>query len=101
MSNALKNDWVEIEILLLEPSQRADTLPEETSSVPLKSYVQGFLIDEQATIGDKVQVTTQSGRKIQGKLIEASPKFEHDFGQPIPELLTIGSELREIMEEEE
>lgn len=101
MANALKNDWVEIEILLLDSSQRANTLPKETTTVPLKSYVQGFLVDEKGIVGDQVKVRTQSGREIQGKLIEVSPKFEHDFGQPIPELLTIGSELRKIMEKGE
>ncbi|MGM8365252.1 2-amino-4-oxopentanoate thiolase subunit OrtA [Virgibacillus sp. W0181] len=97
MTKASKNDWVEVEVLLLKPSERADTLPKETSNVPLLSYVQGYLINENGALGDQVQVRTQTNRKIQGKLINLSPKFEHDFGHPMPELLIIGSELRKFM----
>lgn len=96
----IKNDWVEIETILLEEKERLRNLPADTKNVPLKSYVQGFLEDKSAEIGDTVTLKTLANRKIRGTLIDPSPKFTHNFGQPIPELLSIGTELKDIMDGE-
>ncbi len=95
---ARKGDWVQIEARLLEPQDRSPNLPDDTKKVPLEMRVKGFLVDESAEIGQNVKIKTFSGRYVEGKLIAVNPKYEHDFGEPVPELLTIGMELRELLE---
>lgn len=95
---AKKGDWVQIEKLLLKPEERTVPLPEDTKKVPLKMRVKGFLQNEEANIGDEVEILTLIGRRVTGTLVAINPKYEHDFGEPVPELLTIGIELRKILE---
>lgn len=94
---AKRGDFVQIQVRILEPEERAPNLPEDTRRVPLEMRVKGFLLDETATIGKTVSIRTLSGREVKGKLIAINPKYEHDFGEPVPELLTIGEELRSIL----
>ncbi|WP_448376226.1 2-amino-4-oxopentanoate thiolase subunit OrtA [Fervidobacterium sp.] len=95
---AKKGDWVQIQITILKPQERAPQVPEDTKKVPLEMRVKGFLQDESAEIGAMVTIKTTTGRLINGKLVAINPKYEHDFGEPVPELITIGMELREILE---
>ena len=60
--------------------------------------VKGF-ISHDANIGDQVTITTYAGRELTGKLIAVNPAYGHDFGRPVPELLTIGRELRTLLED--
>ncbi|MFN3329232.1 MAG: 2-amino-4-oxopentanoate thiolase subunit OrtA [Fervidobacterium sp.] len=94
---AKKGDWVQIEKVILSPQERAPQVPEDTKSVPLSMRVKGFLLDESAKIGNNVRIKTLTGRVVEGKLVAINPKYEHDFGEPVPELLTIGMELRDIL----
>lgn len=96
---AKKGDWVQIELTILTPEQRAPQVPEDTKKVPLKARLKGFLVDEVASLGGIVTVRTPSGRLVTGTLVSVNPKYEHDFGEPVPELITIGLELRQILEE--
>src|SRR5699024_8361555 len=98
MIKVMKNEWVEIESILMKVSERSELLPSDTAGVPLKSYSQGFLINDEASIGDNVSIKTLSNREISGKLIDLSPEFVHDFGKPVSELLNVGLELRQIMD---
>lgn len=98
---AKKGDWVQIELTILTPEQRAPQVPEDTKKVPLKARLKGFLVDEVASPGAVVTVKTPSGRLVTGTLVAVNPKYEHDFGEPVPELITIGLELRQILEESE
>ena len=41
-----REKWVEIEDMVLEPSQRTGNLPEETRKVPLMMRAKGFLTEE-------------------------------------------------------
>ncbi|EKF49906.1 hypothetical protein H17ap60334_02705 [Thermosipho africanus H17ap60334] len=95
---AKKGDWVQIEKLLLKPEERTAPLPDDTKKVPLKMRVKGFLQNEEANIGDEIEILTLIGRRVTGTLVAINPKYEHDFGEPVPELLTIGIELRKILE---
>ncbi len=95
---AKKGDWVQIEVRLLEIEDRSPNLPEDTKKVPLEMRVKGFLEDKNAEIGQNVKIRTFSGRLVEGNLIAVNPKYEHNFGEPVPELLTIGMELRELLE---
>ncbi|HZK71663.1 MAG TPA: 2-amino-4-oxopentanoate thiolase subunit OrtA [Clostridia bacterium] len=94
---AKKGDWVRIEEIILTPDQRLESLPESTRKVSLKCWMNGFLEDESATVGDVVTIRSNIDRKISGKLFEIWPKYDHSFGRQQPTLINIGHELREIM----
>lgn len=98
--DAKRGDWVRIHNVVLEVGERAPNIPEETQNVPLELWNKGFLLNEEANIGDKVEVETYIGRKTEGTLIEVNPYYEHDFGKCVPELLYIGRQARELLEED-
>ena len=91
-----KGEWVRIHKILLQPSERAPQIPDETKQHPLEMWTKGYL-DADSDIGGEVSITTASGRKETGKLIEVNPCYEHDFGTFIPELLAIDKQVREIL----
>lgn len=95
---AKKGDWVRIYNVVLTPEQRAPQVPDDTKKVPLEMWDKGFLINEEANIGDEVEIETYIGRRIKGKLVEINPYYTHSFGQCVPELLYIGRQLRGILE---
>ena len=88
--------WVEIHAIVLPTSERAPQIPEDTKRVPLEARAKGFLVAD-AALGEPVEIVTVSGRRLCGTLIEANPSYAHGFGPPIPELLTIGSEVRALL----
>lgn len=92
MSNASRGNWVEIERVLLQPSERAPQVPDDTRATPYVLRVAGFLENPSAKLGDEVTVKTFAGRKLAGKLVRLNPHYEHSFGETVPELLTIGKE---------
>lgn len=94
---AKRGDFVQIQVRILEPKERAPNLPEDTSRAPFEMRVKGFLIDEEAKLGSNVKIRTFSGREVSGILVAINPIYEHNFGEPVPELLTIGEELRRIL----
>lgn len=98
--DAKKGDWVRIHNIVLEVGQRAPNIPEDTQNVPLEVWDKGFLLNDEANIGDVVQVETYIGRTVEGKLIEVNPYYEHDFGKAVPELLYIGRQVRSLIEED-
>ncbi|HKM01092.1 MAG TPA: 2-amino-4-oxopentanoate thiolase subunit OrtA [Sedimentibacter sp.] len=91
-----KGEWVLIHRVVLEPSERAPQVPDDTKKVPLELWVKGFL-QEDAKVGDEVTVLTRTKRLEKGTLLEANPYYKHDFGKFIPELLTISEQVREIV----
>ena len=93
-----KGTWVQIHRIVLREGQRAPQVPVETQQVPLEMWVKGFLA-EPATLGEKVEIVTPSGRRLRGILTDVNPGYTHSFGPPIPELLTIGREVRTILRE--
>lgn len=97
-NNAKKGDWVQIFQVVLEPSQRAPNLPEDTSKVPLTLLVKGFLMDD-ANLGDMVTITTVIGRTISGKLVAVDPSYNHSFGAPPKGFMNISSKLKEILKD--
>ena len=86
-------EWVEVERVLLEPADRSTNLPEETASKPLLTWVKGFALAD-ADMGTEVSVTTMTGRTVTGTLSAINPGYFHTFGQPIPELVHVGADLR-------
>jgi hypothetical protein len=91
-----KGTWVRIHKIILEPSERAPQVPEDTRKVPLEMWVKGFLLKD-AEMGDEVSIETVTGRTETGILVEVNPYYEHDFGKFIPELLAIDKQVREIV----
>lgn len=94
---AKQGDWVRIYNVVLEVGERASNIPEDTQNVPLEMWDKGFLIDDEAKIGDKVKVETYIGRQVEGTLVEINPFWDHDFGKAVPELLYIGRQARELL----
>jgi len=86
-------EWVEVERVLLEPADRSTNLPEDTASQPLMTWVKGFALAP-AEMGAEVSVTTMTGRTVTGTLSAINPGYFHTFGQPIPELVHVGADLR-------
>jgi hypothetical protein len=87
-------DWAEVSLVVLEPAERAPGLPPDTAATPLTARVRGFLEGE-AAVGGPAAVRTSAGRRVEGTLLRVSPAPGHSFGEPVPELLPIGAELRE------
>lgn len=96
--DAKKGDWVRIHTVILPAGQRAGSVPEDTSKCDLQLWNKGFLVNDEASIGDEVEVETYIGRKISGKLIEVNPYWKHNFGKCVPELLYIGRQARNLLE---
>jgi len=92
-----KGVWVEIHNIVLEPGERAPQVPEDTAKIPFEMRVKGFLA-EPAALGEQAQILTAAGRRLRGRLSEVNPAYQHGFGPPIPELSTIGRELRRLLE---
>jgi len=46
-------------------------------------------------MGQEATIRTIIGREFTGTLITVNPSYSHSFGQTIPELLTIGTELEQ------
>lgn len=96
--DAKKGDWVRIHKIVLEVGERADNIPEDTQNIPLEMWDKGFLLNNNAKIGDNVKIETYIGRIIEGELMEINPYYKHDFGKSVPELLYIGRQARSILE---
>ena len=97
MSEVKQGSWVQIERKLLDVGDRAPQVPEETKKVPLKLWVKGYL-QEDAEFGEIVKIKTSIGRILEGKLVAHNPRYEHNFGRLIPELLSVGEEFRELIQ---
>ncbi len=91
-----KGEWVSIHKIILQPSERAPQVPEDTSKVPLEMWVKGFL-QEDANIGDEVSVVTRTKRIEKGTLLEANPYYKHSYGKFVPELLQVSEQVREVL----
>ncbi|MBK5245665.1 MAG: 2-amino-4-ketopentanoate thiolase [Peptostreptococcaceae bacterium] len=91
-----KGEWVRIYKIILQPSERAPQVPDDTKKVPLELWVKGFLLDD-AEMNENVVIETVTGRREEGKLIEVNPYYTHDYGKFIPELLVIDKQTRDIV----
>jgi hypothetical protein len=92
-----RGSWVEIHSVILNQEDRAPQVPEDTKTVPLEMRAKGFLAAD-AEIGKDAAIVTRSGRTLTGTLVAENPAYEHRFGPPIPELLSIGDEVRSILD---
>lgn len=88
--------WVQVHQVVLPPGERAPQVPADTQAVPLEMWVKGFLTHDAAP-GEEAEVLTLADRRVKGTLVAVEPAYGHDFGRPVPELLTVGRELRELL----
>jgi len=95
--SVVSGDWVEIWNVILEPEKRAPQVPADTKKVPLEMRLRGFLVNEQAKLGEIVSISTRIGRVVEGKLVSLHPRYNHTFGEPQKVLLDIGQELRTFL----
>lgn len=93
-----KGTWVELHRIVLPAGERAAQVPADTQGVALEMCVKGFLV-EPATVGSQAVIVTPAGRRLHGTLAKVNPAYDHSFGAPIPELSTIGGEVRTMLRE--
>lgn len=91
-----KGEWVRIHKIILQPSERAPQVPDDTKAVALEMWDKGFLLAD-SELGDEVEIETVTGRKETGTLIEVNPYYDHDYGKFVPELLAIDKQVRGIV----
>lgn len=99
-STVRRGSWVELHCIVLAAGERAEQVPEATRCVPLEMTVKGTLTHD-ARLGEDAEVLTPAGRRLRGTLRQANPAYTHGFGPPVPELRSVGSELRALLAEEE
>ncbi len=90
--------WVEVHRIVLQPGERAPQIPDDTKAVAFEMRVKGFLAAA-ADLGAEAEITTPAGRRLQGTLSAVNPAYTHGFGPPIPEISSIGQEVRTILRE--
>ncbi len=88
--------WVEIHAVVLPAGARAPQVPDDTAKVPLEMRAKGFLAAAAAP-GEEAEIETPAGRRLRGTLSAVNPPYTHGFGAPVPELSTIGREVRGIL----
>lgn len=98
-SHARKGDLVQIHTVILNPDERSPTLPEATKKVPYEGWIKGFLLNDEAVIGEPVDIESFIGRHLQGILTKINPTYNHDFGEPQPTLNMIGRNAWIIIED--
>ena len=92
-----KGDWVQIEKTILEAGSRAPGIPEDTAKLPMLARVKGFALGS-VSVGEELEIETAIGRRVCGRLVEVDPRYDHDFGGPIPELTRAGLDARAALE---
>jgi hypothetical protein len=97
MSTRVVRRWVEIGFTVLRPEERTAHLPEDTQRVPYYCRLKGFAAGE-PSVGDVVEVETQLGRRVTGEVLRVNPRFGHDFGAPVEELIVAGLEARALLD---
>ena len=96
MQTAKKGDWVQIHQVILKAGERAPQVPDDTKLVPLELWVKGTL-QQDAVIGDAVEIITATGRKVEGELISVNPGYTHGYGKFVSELHIIDEQLKSVM----
>jgi hypothetical protein len=89
--------WVEIQQVILHAGGRAPNVPPDTAEVDFVARIRGFLVDD-STMGADATVETLIGRQVHGRLTAVNPRNPADFGDPVPDLLRIGSRARSLLE---
>lgn len=100
MLYARKGDWVQICSVVLPAGKRAPQVPEDTQKCDLLMWVKGF-IQNDTEEGAEAEVLTVTGRREKGVLCAVNPGYIHSYGQFVPELLKVQTQLQKLLSEEE
>lgn len=87
-----KGKYVRIRRTLLKPVERSSNLPEDTTKVPYKMWVKGYL-QEDSDLFDIVDIKTITGRTETGRLKEANPTYKHNYGDFVDEALLLRDKI--------
>jgi hypothetical protein len=93
-----KGEWVEIHYVVLTPEERSEGVPGDTKKVPMECWIKGWALGP-GEIGEETQIKTPANRIVKGTLTEINPGYSHTFGPSVPELSSIGQELRAMLKE--
>jgi len=96
MKAAKKGDWVQISAILLPAGSRAPQVPDDTQKTNLVMWTKGT-IQENAKMGEIVEIITLTGRHERGELCDVNPNYTHTYGTFIPELIEIQKQLRQLL----
>ncbi|MDY3121292.1 2-amino-4-oxopentanoate thiolase subunit OrtA [Suipraeoptans intestinalis] len=96
MFEVKKGDWVEIETIVLPAYERAPQVPEDTMKCSLKMWVKGEACEDKKE-GEEIEILTNTGRRVRGKLVSLNPGYHHDYGEFQPELIRIERQVKEIL----
>ncbi len=91
-----EGQWVEIHSVILDPQERSPDVPDDTKKVPLESWIKGWALGP-GTVGREIEIKTPANRVVKGTLIRVNPGYTHTFGPGVPELSTVGQELRAML----
>ena len=91
--------WVEIEQTVLRAGERAPNVPDDTARVDFVARIRGFL-EADVPMGAQATVRTLVGRSVTGRLSAENPRNPADFGNPVPELIRLGVEARQRLDED-
>ena len=84
--------WAEVQVTVLTQEERAAGIPDDTAATPLLQWVDGFLTHP-AALGEEATIRTIIGRTHTGTFSRINPGYDHSFGETVPEILTIGTEV--------
>lgn len=80
-----KGTYVYIKKIVLTSSQRSSNIPVDTKDKDFVMKIKGYLTKD-ASLGDTVDILTETKRKVSGILLEANPTYTHSFGNHLPEV---------------
>lgn len=92
-------DLVTIEQISLPAGERADSVPTDTANTPLLLWVKGKL-KKDAYTGEEVEVETEIGRVVTGRLTNYPVNYQHHFGEYVPELAEVRQLVKAVLWEE-
>lgn len=92
-------DLVTIEQISLPAGERADSVPTDTANTPLLLWVKGKL-QKDAYTGEEVEVETEIGRVVTGRLTNYPVNYQHHFGEYVPELAEVRQLVKAVLWEE-
>lgn len=99
LSEACKQgEWVEIHYVVLKPEERSHDVPDDTKKVPLQCWIKGWALSS-GTTGGQIEIRTPANRIVKGTLTRVNPGYAHTFGPGVPELSSVGRELKAMLKE--
>lgn len=93
-----KGTYVYIKKIVLKSNQRSSNIPFDTKDKDFIMKIKGYLTKD-ASLGDEVDILTETKRKVSGILIETNPTYTHSFGDYLDEVKTMKDIILNEMED--